>query len=1009
MSLLVQIPQSKLADRAFITLLLSQQWPAEAHRPEILYDVILPWLADGTVPRTIQDDPCSDYRTAPRANTSSTQCLLEGVRYLLRRRGLSVDQCKQFSMMFRRELVVMVQSDMQRVIELEDKGLAISVTHQKMVGLVLQQLAHKAIKEADAGRLHDGALEAIDMIGDDVVKVMGEMTVLELAEADCESSLPSSIGAEEKADCFKDFEYFHLLRKRDPKIGEEVEDDYAGEGGVTSTAEVVDMTQLKAKGSVNSMIDIIQALRAVKEVVKQLMDRAYDDKAQAASHLIMHYQVIEIIGECFTQVIPVPASAGQPCVWAPVTLEMQKELLQEIYSAMFTYGQMWQDLEEPTRQNECERAVVVACIFACFDKALRTPAADGVLPITEQMNDDGGYHLPLCLERLRGQLPLITGSQRYELADPHLTESRAAVVSYFEDAKAANAHEVFDLVIEPGPNKGMIYLHKDEPTCEFVQHLVLRCGYGLVPGGQHRPKNEMEAVVKWMFSGMDWVQGPYEALAQEHPEFEYLRDICTLFKHLSSSLPATRETLTMGKDQDVKNFELVFDQGSKRHLTRQTSGNLYWSCLDQPGYDPYHTKAHVQVFWNGGRQLIWGEGETLKSPADTEVIFGKPYITEDDVLHTESKKLIEMRQIANTLNPVEAEQVLSFLTVPYIRIPLVVGFFASNERTSLLFNAPLQNLLRAVLFEQGPWVPADETEIEKVPLRMTKDQEAAYMQRVAQNAATMNVDKEALGAPTGLLLNELRCCPEGTLKPLLRMLRYVEEVQHSSVHSEDAKFVIYMISLAITMEKYVIHALAAPELVDPNVLDELRKYREELANYLRGLATNILSAWIFEASAEVPTGYATDQTAQNIPTLSVVHSYLALCWGNLEPVAAPAAVPAADDSAVTSVSGMSAKVVGEFLGHMAFVRTYHSFGQILVNLELNVDDASDPKKIEAACLKALTLFMQSHGIDNNRINQDYLRGFLTGEPLWFRYDRKVVRVPLPGIQVVATQFADEPH
>ena len=92
--------------------------------------------------------------------------------------------------------------------------------------------------------------------------------------------------------------------------------------------------------------------------------------------------------------IPVPQTT-EGCIWAPVTIEMQKKLLKSLYRAMFTYGQMWQDVEEPTRMNECERAVVVACIYACFDKALRTPAADGMLPLTEQLLDDGG-----CLSQL---------------------------------------------------------------------------------------------------------------------------------------------------------------------------------------------------------------------------------------------------------------------------------------------------------------------------------------------------------------------------------------------------------------------------------------------------------------------------------------------------------------------------------------------------------------------------------------------------------------------------------
>ena len=52
-----------------------------------------------------------------------------------------------------------------------------------------------------------------------------------------------------------------------------------------------------------------------------------------------------------------------------------------------------------------------------------------------------------------------------------------------------------------------------------------------------------------------------------------------------------------------------------------------------------------------------------------------------------------------------------------------------------------------MLFELGPWVPNTSDKVEKVPLRMTKDQEMAYRQMVAQNAATMTVEREVLGAP----------------------------------------------------------------------------------------------------------------------------------------------------------------------------------------------------------------------------------------------------------------------
>ena len=39
---------------------------------------------------------------------------------------------------------------------------------------------------------------------------------------------------------------------------------------------------------------------------------------------------------------------------------------------------------------------------------------------------------------------------------------------------------------------------------------------------------------------------------------------------------------------------------------------------------------------------------------------------------------------------------LSHLTVPYTRIPLVMGFFASRDRVTYLFNQDLQRLLARI-------------------------------------------------------------------------------------------------------------------------------------------------------------------------------------------------------------------------------------------------------------------------------------------------------------------------
>lgn len=49
----------------------------------------------------------------------------------------------------------------------------------------------------------------------------------------------------------------------------------------------------------------------------------------------------------------------------------------------------------------------------------------------------------------------------------------------------------------------------------------------------------------------------------------------------------------------------------------------------------------------------------------------------------------------------EAEILFSYLSVDYIRIPLILDFFSSHDRVTYLFNPQLQTLLRTVVFETG--------------------------------------------------------------------------------------------------------------------------------------------------------------------------------------------------------------------------------------------------------------------------------------------------------------------
>ena len=100
------------------------------------------------------------------------------------------------------------------------------------------------------------------------------------------------------------------------------------------------------------------------------------------------------------------------------------------------------------------------------------------------------------------------------------------------------------------------------------------------------------------------------------------------------------------------------------------------------------------------RLLVQGGPKPRVQPsaADASVVAGAPLNTEDDVLH-----LRHLPDFGSALRASDAEYLLQVLLSPYLRIPLLLRFFADPIRTSALSRAELQQLLDAALFEPGEW------------------------------------------------------------------------------------------------------------------------------------------------------------------------------------------------------------------------------------------------------------------------------------------------------------------
>lgn len=76
----------------------------------------------------------------------------------------------------------------------------------------------------------------------------------------------------------------------------------------------------------------------------------------------------------------------------------------------------------------------------------------------------------------------------------------------------------------------------------------------------------------------------------------------------------------------------------------------------------------------------------------------------------------QLPNFGGKLNQSSSELLISYLTAPYLRIPLVLNFFATSEHIHALSQTKLQEVLDAIMFEPGAWHPPKE---KKAPASIT--------------------------------------------------------------------------------------------------------------------------------------------------------------------------------------------------------------------------------------------------------------------------------------------------
>lgn len=159
--------------------------------------------------------------------------------------------------------------------------------------------------------------------------------------------------------------------------------------------------------------------------------------------------------------------------------------------------------------------------------------------------------------------------------------------------------------------------------------------------------------------------------------------------------------------------------------------------------------------------------------------------TEEDVLH-----LKKLPDFDGTLRASDSELLLSYLTAPYVRVPLLLRFFATPERISALGSKELQSVLHSAVFEPGARLPPGP----RLP-----------------PATAPDMDRARLATACGLLFNELACSPAAAAGCAATLLELALDLDLGKWSDVSSRVVLFAVRLAVHVETFMLFLLRHAE------------------------------------------------------------------------------------------------------------------------------------------------------------------------------------------------------
>eukprot|EP01079_Euglenida_sp_SAG-EU17-18_P001238 gene1238-418_t len=716
------IPLKKITDELFWGWL----WQAALTTTEknldeqmdFIYGVLLAWLCDLPVQRAInqtKDQPGCEFRSADRSAVKADNVcgvVLETLHYIVRQSGLSVNQAKALWLCLRMQLLVYSHHDV-------DVSQVLMDGDKQLVSLGCEQTAYHAAKASEKGIINHLQLVEVNRNITDLDKLVASkknLNKLSSLPSDLDLSMPSTNNMDEfNPSLFTNFE--RCLKT-----------DILGLEGFPQSAPTympVDMMRIRERCV--TLDECTETLRVAVQLLNLMSVQSRHPFLTLKNGDLLKISLVQNI---MTNVLPVPAprlaepsaenTNARPNPWdEDINHAQQLENMQLLDQVMKHFMCSASAMRE-TRDLFSIKLIVTAAAAAIADCLMRKQCVDGATPISMALEGKLGS-MPE-LGPLWDSSPFgVSFNSFAKLTEsamcltPELVLTRAAVLDYFasleikEDRLICKWERVCALRLSVISflaswfvcsvtalitmsiwliTQGMSI---DYPMMLFLAAVLAYHGY---PAGWSSP---------FYFEGTtaDHSNTWHWLLGWTYPEFQYWRDITFYWKRCHNTNPK-------------------FDQ--RPNAFRQIQSLLEWQ------FDDKKMKYVVHMFGNEVRISVSGN----KFPSHAiPSIHTAPAVarTEDDLLFVPNMPAFRDDDNRACLGARDCELLLSYLTVPYLRIPLILTFFATEDRIHSLRSKNLQQVVECALFEPGRFLWDG---VDSVPTELALDLDVGKVESISR-------------------------------------------------------------------------------------------------------------------------------------------------------------------------------------------------------------------------------------------------------------------------------------